>query len=94
MFGGSFGGQEIIVVLVLVLILFGAKRIPDIMRGFGQGLREFKEASQKAMDEIDSATTTATTTAATSGGTASVGKTTTAEAPTPEESPDDSADAE
>jgi len=56
MFGGSFGPQELIVILILVLILFGAKRIPEIMRGFGQGLREFKEASQRAMNEIDEAT--------------------------------------
>ncbi|HJN17417.1 MAG TPA: twin-arginine translocase TatA/TatE family subunit [Armatimonadota bacterium] len=94
MFGGSFGGQEIIVVLVLVLVLFGAKRIPDIMRGFGQGLREFKEASQKAMDEIDSATTTVSTTATNTSGSASVGASTAVEAPTPEESPADSSDAE
>jgi sec-independent protein translocase protein TatA len=53
---GSFGTQELILVLVLVLVLFGAKRIPEIMRGFGEGIREFKSASQKAMEEIDQAT--------------------------------------
>ena len=53
---GSFGAQEIVLILVLVLVLFGAKRIPEIMRGFGEGIREFKSASQKAMDEIDDAT--------------------------------------
>jgi sec-independent protein translocase protein TatA len=53
---GSFGAQEIILILVLVLVLFGAKRIPEIMRGFGEGIREFKSASQKAMDEINDAT--------------------------------------
>jgi TatA/E family protein of Tat protein translocase len=37
-------------------VLFGARRIPEIMRGFGEGIREFKSASQKAMDEIDQAT--------------------------------------
>lgn len=56
MFGGTFGTQELILILILVLVLFGAKRIPEIMRGFGQGLREFKDASQRAMDEIDEAT--------------------------------------
>jgi len=55
MFGG-FGTQELILILVLVLVLFGARRIPEIMRGFGEGIREFKSASQKAMDEIDQAT--------------------------------------
>jgi len=54
MFG--LGTQEIILILVLVLVLFGARRIPEIMRGFGEGIREFKSASQKAMDEIDEAT--------------------------------------
>ncbi|MBM3499346.1 MAG: twin-arginine translocase TatA/TatE family subunit [Armatimonadetes bacterium] len=53
---GSFGTQELILILVLVLVLFGARRIPEIMRGFGEGIREFKSASQKAMDEIDQAT--------------------------------------
>lgn len=53
---GSFGTQELILILVLVLVLFGAKRIPEIMRGFGEGIREFKNASQKAIDEIDQAT--------------------------------------
>jgi sec-independent protein translocase protein TatA len=56
MFGGTFGTQELILILILVLVLFGAKRIPEIMRGFGQGLKEFKDASQRAMDEIDEAT--------------------------------------
>ncbi len=95
MFGGSFGGQEIILILVLVLILFGAKRIPEIMRGFGQGLREFKDASQKAMDEIDQATSTTGTSS--SSGSAKVGASSTdsppkAEAPTPEDSPGDDAE--
>jgi sec-independent protein translocase protein TatA len=86
MFGGSFGGQEIILILVLVLILFGAKRIPEIMRGFGQGLREFKDASQRAMDEIDQATQEPA-----SSGSAKVGGGSTTstkdEAPLPEDSP-------
>lgn len=56
MLGGTFGTQEIILILILVLVLFGAKRIPEIMRGFGQGLREFKEASQRAMSDIEDAT--------------------------------------
>lgn len=55
MFGGTFGTQELILILILVLVLFGAKRIPEIMRGFGQGLREFKRASQEAIEEIDQA---------------------------------------
>ncbi len=60
MFGGGFGVQEMILILILILVLFGAKRIPEIMRGFGQGIREFKEASTKAMSEIEEATSTDT----------------------------------
>ena len=54
MFG--LGGQELPIILVLVLILFGAKKIPEIMRGLGQGIREFKQASQEAVDEVKSLT--------------------------------------
>ena len=50
MFG--LGTQELLLILLLVLILFGAKKIPDIMRGLGQGIREFKTASQEAVDEV------------------------------------------
>ncbi len=50
MFG--LGTQEILLILLLVMILFGAKKIPEIMRGLGQGIREFKSASQEAVDEV------------------------------------------
>ena len=42
---GWFGPQEIIIVLVIVLLLFGGKKIPELMRGLGKGMREFKDAS-------------------------------------------------
>ncbi len=54
MFG--LGTQELLLILLLVLILFGAKKIPDIMRGLGQGIREFKQASQEAVDEVKALT--------------------------------------
>ena len=54
MFG--LGTQEILLILLLVLVLFGAKRIPEIMRGLGQGIRQFKQASQEAVDEVKSLT--------------------------------------
>jgi len=54
MFG--LGTQEILLILLVVLILFGAKKIPEIMRGLGQGIREFKQASQEAVDEVNSLT--------------------------------------
>jgi len=40
---GKFGLTEILLILVIVLLLFGARRIPELMRGLGKGAREFKE---------------------------------------------------
>lgn len=42
MFG--LGLQELVVILIIILVLFGATRIPQMMRGFGTGVREFKSA--------------------------------------------------
>ncbi len=55
-FIGGLGTPEILVILLIVLLLFGAKKIPEIMRGLGKGIREFKRASQEAVDEISSLT--------------------------------------
>jgi sec-independent protein translocase protein TatA len=49
----NLGGFEIILILALVLILFGAKKLPELSRGLGQGLFEFREATKKVADEID-----------------------------------------
>jgi sec-independent protein translocase protein TatA len=43
------GGSEWIVILLVVVLLFGAKKIPELMRGLGSGIREFKKAS--SLDE-------------------------------------------
>jgi len=42
----NFGGSEIIVSLVVVLLFFGGKKIPELMRGLGSGIKEFKDASK------------------------------------------------
>ncbi len=54
MFGG-FGPTEIIVILLIVLLLFGAKRIPEVAQGLGKGLREFKKAAKDIQKDIDNA---------------------------------------
>jgi sec-independent protein translocase protein TatA len=46
---------EIIAILVVVLILFGAKKLPELARGLGQGIKEFKKASREVTEEINKA---------------------------------------
>jgi len=53
MFG--LGTSEILLVILVILLLFGAKKIPEMMRGIGQGLREFKKAATEATDDIKKA---------------------------------------
>jgi sec-independent protein translocase protein TatA len=43
---GSFGTTEMLLILFVVILLFGAKRIPELFKGLGQGVREFKDASK------------------------------------------------
>lgn len=44
--GGKLGATEIILILVVLLLLFGGKKIPELMRGLGQGMKEFKDAQK------------------------------------------------
>ena len=46
------GWPEIIGILVVVLILFGAKKLPELAKGLGQGIKEFKKASTDMQDEL------------------------------------------
>jgi len=50
---GMIGPWQIILILVIVLLLFGGKKIPELMRGLGKGAREFKEGIGGADDEKD-----------------------------------------
>lgn len=40
------GGTELIILLVIIILLFGAKKIPDLARGIGKGMKEFKDAKE------------------------------------------------
>ncbi len=55
MFAGIFGGWEIVLILAVVLILFGAKKLPELAKGLGQGIKEFKKATREVQDEITTA---------------------------------------
>jgi len=44
-YAGMFGPQQIILIVVLVILLFGAKKIPELMKGVGKGIKEFKDAT-------------------------------------------------
>ena len=48
---GSFGGTELIIALVIILLLFGAKRIPELARGLGSGVKEFKAGTREGQLE-------------------------------------------
>lgn len=47
------GGSEWILILLVVLLFFGGKKIPDLMRGIGKGVREFNDAKENVKNEID-----------------------------------------
>lgn len=49
----GLGGQEIILIGLIVLLLFGAKKIPELMKGLGKGIREFKDASKEVKENIE-----------------------------------------
>ena len=51
------GGWEIILILAVVLILFGAKKLPELAKGLGIGIKEFKKATREVQDEISNAAT-------------------------------------
>ena len=48
---GNFGLTEIILIILVVVLLFGDKKIPELMKGLGQGMKEFKKASHVEDDE-------------------------------------------
>jgi sec-independent protein translocase protein TatA len=49
----GLSGTELLVVMVVILVLFGAKRIPEFAKGLGKGINEFKKASREVTDSIE-----------------------------------------
>ncbi|HWF19710.1 MAG TPA: twin-arginine translocase TatA/TatE family subunit [Verrucomicrobiae bacterium] len=55
MLAGFFGGWEIVLILAMALLLFGAKKLPELAKGLGQGIKEFKKATREVTDEMENA---------------------------------------
>jgi sec-independent protein translocase protein TatA len=51
----NLGGGEIFLILAVILLLFGAKKIPEFARGMGQGIKEFKKVTREVTDEMHNA---------------------------------------
>jgi sec-independent protein translocase protein TatA len=51
--GDLFAPQHLILILLIVLLMFGGKKIPELMRGLGKGIREFKDAKDNVQKEIE-----------------------------------------
>jgi len=50
---GTPSGYELIIILFAILLLFGGKKIPELMRGLGKGIREFNSAKAAMQDELE-----------------------------------------
>ncbi len=53
LFIGNLGGGEWIVIILVVVLLFGGKKIPELMRGVGQGIREFNDAKKNVKSQSE-----------------------------------------
>ena len=49
----AFGTNEMIIIVIVVLLMFGGRKIPELMRGLGKGVREFNDAKNNAKKEIE-----------------------------------------
>jgi sec-independent protein translocase protein TatA len=55
LFFAMLNGWEVVAILAVVLVLFGAKKLPELARGLGQGIKEFKKSSREIQDELNTA---------------------------------------
>src|SRR5436190_24400987 len=51
----GLGGWEVILILAVILVLFGAKKLPELAKGLGQGIKEFKKATNEVTSELNNA---------------------------------------
>jgi sec-independent protein translocase protein TatA len=49
----NIGGPELLLILLVIFLFFGAKKIPEIAKGLGQGIREFRKATRDIQNEVD-----------------------------------------
>jgi sec-independent protein translocase protein TatA len=54
---GPIGMQELVVILVIVLVIFGPRRLPEFADAMGKSIKKFKQATREARDELEEATT-------------------------------------
>lgn len=50
---GNLGTMEIVLIVLVILVFFGAKKIPELAQGLGKGIREFKKASREITDGVE-----------------------------------------
>lgn len=49
----NIGGGSLVLIILVIILLFGAKRIPELARGLGRGIREFKDATKEIQDDLE-----------------------------------------
>jgi sec-independent protein translocase protein TatA len=52
-FLGGLGGSEVILIVAIILLMFGGRKIPELMKGLGKGIKEFKDASKGVEEKKD-----------------------------------------
>jgi sec-independent protein translocase protein TatA len=53
---GNLGATEIILIVLVILLFFGARKLPELAQGLGKGIREFRKATREIQDDIESDT--------------------------------------